>query len=1700
MYHIKNILVMFSLVFTIGIASSSMPVHEEPANRFSFQPFHDFHEFAQKAQIVDGDLVAFDIDGVLLLEGAVKVNAPLLTKNAQRFIWSLTPGVHRVGLTARVQKLKAASYENLKKYDINFDRYPVNFVDDHASYYRGILFSRNVRGVTKVSTKLQTLFRYVKQLQQLGHTINRVFFIDNEDFHFTQQENKTVHFDVPLHLYHYQHVYAPVYSSGQREAPRLENLSFIKSKYGSAGGVAIMEDSAGKKWTIKSWKNRDHALQECLGAVLLDRMDVLTPGFFLYNDLPRALKGKIESGGHKLEHCGIYRIAEFVEGKKPTDEELPQLVLPLYVPTSLISFWDTKPKNTKIDSDGRLHLIDTGGSFFFKAVGKRVKNFKEDRWMRHQVSELRSSPYKFQCLNELSLADLVPHFKDVLKRQVALVDALQQFRDDLHYESGREIQHFLESRLNHLAFLVDLHEGKINVQADPFSLATEIDAAGTLLFCDRGLSARILIGQRVRHEWWGNLGGKANTGEYLFETAARETREESGGKINILSRTLLDAPSHDLIVLEAGTQLRRYRTYLVPHEYVDPVLLKNSEYTAYKWVFVTDILQALKAGQVVKAEGQETIALSDGTLLHPPFWHSLRQSRIQSWLEGLTVNKDLEFRVATQSLLGYENLTPFYREVSHSNSSVLREIQGRLQKLECLSLVESRLMNHAVTTASHTVLDKLFEGPTEASETEKIMTVVNNRSGDLQINQTQAGMISNIIAVEKKYDDKYGLYHGLKPEVWYNYYVLSLLRHRLDGKSPQTTVLRSTDSFFDRFPTAHDLLNYVVGGNHNYSEGYLEAGVSFNATLFSNLDSKTSSTMRNFILGISRQPPKDIWNIMGTTFTEIGLPSADLIAKLLEIYNASGLKETGCLLQFFLDPHDVNYLCYPCGSMGSPLIAGNGSVVRDSRAIFDLIRHGESPHIAEYQFRIHANVYGKPIIVKDYFSDGNQDRILALNRKVHRVLDDYLFDAVRGLLCNNSVYGLNPPRILREVRRGYISSHELTSKNPMGAAVEKGESALLWLVHENPDLLEDDLALEQTYTRRDTMEQLQLKHNPLIQVLRGRQVAINALCSMVPYQAEFKHVASIVLQLGIPRSMESAVVIQKYGLIQEGMKGRKIRSILRAIDNCEEIKETVAKFCQKYDFLGNQKSLEIENLLRVLKNRLLTNGDVYELAEKARIIRPGMTAHHILLSIQELMELKEKDRQEIIDLIKRFDLMGQDVEGSAIKMSDLQSVVELLKSTGSDVEYYFKRTKSLGLISSDIKGEEIVGRIETVRELGDDFERVMALATDNGFVRDLKYDCPNILWVLNDLGENVEGAIELVKRDLGNPERDARNWSLIFQAIRDLGAEAESAIAFAKKVGVLDKNDQGVEINMCLNMVQEMKDQMENYIALAQKLQVYPQSFTNFQRVGVLLYLKGMGDRVESIIAAARTYGVIGDHLDCKQLMKVLKGLENLGHSADRILQYAAANDRLNVGFPHGVGYSIEAELLYLQHIFRQSRGVDIAFKYGLITDATNHGVIANMLDEVIDLGEKAEEVIKEAVRTGRLKPGMSTKAISDVFTDIKIYGSHSELSMALAKKYKLLSDGCAGEKTAEFLWHIEDLGVCGEYIIQYGVKHNHLREDMSEREIMEKLSYLGSIFLRSEVLETALAQGLVSDDMDTQEIHNIVGDLRARMRTAERK
>jgi len=55
----------------------------------------------------------------------------------------------------------------------------------------------------------------------------------------------------------------------------------------------------------------------------------------------------------------------------------------------------------------------------------------------------------------------------------------------------------------------------------------------------------------------------------------------------------------------------------------------------------------------------------------------------------------------------------------------------------------------------------------------------------------------------------------------------------------------------------------------------------------------------------------------------------------------------------------------------------------------------------------------------------------------------------------------------------------------------------------------------------------------------------------------------------------------------------------------------------------------------------------------------------------------------------------------------------------------------------------------------------------------------------------------------------------------------------------------------------------------------------------------------------------------------------------------------------------------------------------------------------------------------------------------------------------------------------------------------------MSEREIMEALSFLGSIFLRSEVLETALAQGLISDDMDASEIHIIVGDLRVKMRKA---
>jgi 8-oxo-dGTP pyrophosphatase MutT (NUDIX family) len=990
--------------------------------------------------------VFFDIDGVLLNKDKYLPQKDLLSDDTLKAVLALQQkGVQCFALTARTSTMYKETFSQLSKYGLNFSHpgLNINFVQEGTKYFKGILFSPNIHATGgKTSTKLQTLQSFVQHLKDIGANISRVSFVDNERFHF----DKIPLFQDTLHLYHYEREFDPLYRSSSKDfVPAFENLEFVKTCEGGSGGVVVFQDkTTGKKWTLKSWENKPHGINECLGGLLYQALSGHIPHFCLFNDIPESLMNKIPKSSS--QNSGLYRLAEFVEGEHPTEQELLAHLKEHFVPLAFLSFWDIKPDNFILTPQNQLYLIDTGGSLSYRALGSKKQS--QDNWMSHQVSEFRTfregATYGAQYFSEIPNKALSLPIKSILKNFERTLKQARAFCQAVRYENTREILEFLELRRQHFQFLSHFLDGKINPQSGPFDLASLNDAAGTLIYCLKGGKLHILLGKRRGHNWYGNLGGKADAGETFYETATRETKEESGGQFDFQNQILF-MPSHDLITVDKYLMTTCFRTYLAKGEFVEKTdlmaKLQNSryekEYTDFVWMPIEDLCAALDSMQVIQEENQKTIVVGK-MILHPPFLESLKQPQIRGWLESLKKGEHIP-ETCTKSIAGHPHLT-ITNDENHESS-----VSQHKRMALWLSLAAGNKQNKStaqktklpevtnIKTASHAMLKRLGgEKISTMTLEDQIKNVVAKQSRNIHLDNEKTQLIKSIIDQEKVHGDKLFLYHGLRPDIWFNFLVLSTIRKTLDGSPIQTDVLRSKDSYFDDHQNAQDLLNFILKGNNNYSDGFQRVGISCNPTLFSNMNCSTSSTLEYFLTGDSKHPPQNPFAITEVVFKDLGIPHDLLMRQLQEIYNqhfSHGSK--GVLLQFLLDPNIVNQVCYIAQSMGAAVYNQNGSAVRDSLKILNDLKNGVDPQLKSnvdaLQVRLHADLAKFPIgsvVVKEHFVNPSTD-LSAIQMELNRVLSPYLFSLLEKQNYNNEIYASNPPQTLQVLRKiSHVNPYE----------------------------------------------------------------------------------------------------------------------------------------------------------------------------------------------------------------------------------------------------------------------------------------------------------------------------------------------------------------------------------------------------------------------------------------------------------------------------------------------------------------------------------------------------------------------------------------------------------------------------------------------------------------------------------------------------
>jgi 8-oxo-dGTP pyrophosphatase MutT (NUDIX family) len=806
-----------------------------------------------------------------------------------------------------------------------------------------------------------------------------------------------------------------IFTNISKGFPNLSEMKFVKTIAGGTGGVSIYKDqSTGELWTLKTWKNRGHGINECLAAALYKVLGGQTPEFCLFTELPIEFRKN-----HKGE---LYRFARFIKGEKPSEEVLRKKLQSTSTVLALLSFWDIKPENYIVTKDGTLHLIDTGGALLYRALGE-LKKADSNYWMPHQVSELftfRNEKLQGNYFSSIDNNKIKKQIPQILQNAHEMIQLTKSFCQSVKYEKSQEITHSLQSRLRHLELIHHFLNGRINPKADPFEIPTENDAAGTLIYTQHQNQVFILIGKRVRHQWWSNLGGKTDPRETFFDAASRESGEESDRRFKF-DTGLIYCPSHDLITVDDNLLLKRYRTYLVSHQYVDPKKLKSNEYTEYKWVPVGSLLKSLNDDRMDK-----------DTILYPPFLESLRQENVKNWLIQLAKGKSVK-ATCTQSVSGHSHLKEVHERLEHSASEAFRMAVWMTVALQNREIVvnQNKALNPKASAASYHMLRHLAPVHLKLHPAEDQIKAVTKEY--LQLTDENISLVKRITQEEKIQEDKYAIYHGLMPRLWFQYRILSHIRHLLDGMPLQTDVLRPLDSFFNNFSSAKDLIDFIKQGRNNYSPGFKRAAMSFNPTIFNNLATPTSSSMGMLFGHENVAPPKDIWGIVKTLFEKIGITFDDVVKDIEKIYKQQFKNVDGTLIQVFLDPKIVQNACYIAASMGATVEDAKDSTVYNSLDVLQSIKVGKNPQLSQRPERIQVRLLADIskydpglVVVKDYFSNGMMS-FESIDAEIKKMIQAHVFVMIRRLPHLGDVYSRREPRVI-EVQRRIMGLHSYERK------------------------------------------------------------------------------------------------------------------------------------------------------------------------------------------------------------------------------------------------------------------------------------------------------------------------------------------------------------------------------------------------------------------------------------------------------------------------------------------------------------------------------------------------------------------------------------------------------------------------------------------------------------------------------------------------
>ncbi len=713
----------------------------------------------------------------------------------------------------------------------------------------------------------------------------------------------------------------------------LSHCVFEQALGGGTRSTFLLRDmTTNKKFVLKLAAHAEAIKMEMLFNAIYHVLGVPVPNIHVYYSIPKKIQEQI---GIEISD-GYFQLAEYITSENNLSMTIDQAKKD-YIVYALLGNTDVKPANFINEK-----LIDAGSNFMYRGLG-------EGRYeLSHTLTELWGlknktiNPIGSEWFQDIDYASMQEKALVILNKSYSIERTVNEKASLLGISDSLQTV-LLDKFSERLDILIRYFFANQHTRAKPRIRASRQTGAGTLVYKIENGKVFILLLQRAKHRWWGNLGGHSTDEDYdVIATSKRETEEESNRQLCYSTYQLNTATSHDLIKIVQDGSYFLYRLSFMEDPGINLDAVKDSEHIARAYVPLENIIRGLK-GPTIKEEDIETCTVENKSgekiILYPPLYQMLTQPAVQHDLCQLLENKLLPGK-HTQSLIR-ENIQPsrgpgsvnkIHHYLASSEEKTEQEIETLIKHADLLCELKDNVAGAgAISTSISTTLSqneqhlKLLLGSayTANNSRKNIIAFSKDKSFFVQLTPLKqkyfVETISRFLRNERLGGNTYFfIYHGCNDKASFLYLLYSKLYHYLFIQNGDV-LFRINNKYISRFRDLANFITYFTNVNTgifdiNETSGN-ESFVAGNPFIFGNWDSANS-----FSLKYSIDNYTTIAVAIHAILTDLLAPfhiDATIISALSELFINEFANFGGALYQLQLSKEEIEKFCYAAKNQGN---------------------------------------------------------------------------------------------------------------------------------------------------------------------------------------------------------------------------------------------------------------------------------------------------------------------------------------------------------------------------------------------------------------------------------------------------------------------------------------------------------------------------------------------------------------------------------------------------------------------------------------------------------------------------------------------------------------------------------------------------------------------------------------------------------------